>query len=968
MSENISTKIKQKLEIPKLQLWIIWAIMFLLPSILSLICFKYFQKEYIYFLKTDLIDSSFERLRNYNDSIIPENFIKNRLELIKGLNTNKPFEQLKSDIDQILCSETHLCMFFDEAYNKAVTIKSPKASITSINFLKTSIVKYLKTISSNSDEQGIKKSQEQLASRLQSLFKTPTPITLNFDNVSINFSVINEGELYFFLIKFNKPTKDCSCLFSVIKGKDFSFHKMLNTLHNSFPESRIVFKEININNTMNEELSDKVLPAIYSGLKEDKNNFYILAPANLRFIRHILHGGTAELNPNYGNLFPFIEFHIPIEKEINNLKQIESKIRYISLLFSLISAIYFLYLSLFGLNPYWKFKSKIIVLTIISSIVPFSIFTLGIYSLEKFNRFMSKISIEHHTDIRLQINNFELENYLTKLEYDLNKYSYKISSYLENQNLKADDFSKLLSQIADVIPLSKELIFLDSVPDNLETLISSDEKDTIINIIPERTSKETLDEQNQAILTKIPSAVLKYANEEHVENREAKDYFILAGQRINSSDINTSMLNAGNFNPLYSQEIVCWYIMNQLHKNNSSKLLGVFCAIFEPRPILSFFYKNSYLGKKKGFCEQKDNYEINYAFLPIENSGNAKIWTGSGKISNEDKEICLRYSQSGQLHLKNKTIITKLNQRVPHLAVAIIKELNQSNDIVFIIKTIFGIFLYLLLIVYFSNKLLDSIFIEPVMLLASTASSIAKGGEEWNTEIKSGDEFEELNNSLKNLVTGLKERNLLKNYVSEDAFSDIKNSDSLKLSPGGEYMEATIVFSALKDYEKLSMQLTPQESIDLLSKFMSIAEESARQYGGSIDKIIGDTIMLVFRDNSAKTSHGLRAAQAALKIVEKAKSANLPKLFTGIASGKVISGRIGSYSGKLDFTVIGNPVNLAARFKTESKNGTEETGIIISGTTIGLTKGRAIVKYLRRVSIKGKAHQYNIYELLGIRD
>ena len=113
MSENISTKIKQKLEIPKLQLWIIWAIMFLLPSILSLICFKYFQKEYIYFLKTDLIDSSFERLRNYNDSIIPENFIKNRLELIKGLNTNKPFEQLKSDIDQILCSETHLCMFFD---------------------------------------------------------------------------------------------------------------------------------------------------------------------------------------------------------------------------------------------------------------------------------------------------------------------------------------------------------------------------------------------------------------------------------------------------------------------------------------------------------------------------------------------------------------------------------------------------------------------------------------------------------------------------------------------------------------------------------------------------------------------------------------------------------------------------------------------------------------------------------------
>ena len=149
---------------------------------------------------------------------------------------------------------------------------------------------------------------------------------------------------------------------------------------------------------------------------------------------------------------------------------------------------------------------------------------------------------------------------------------------------------------------------------------------------------------------------------------------------------------------------------------------------------------------------------------------------------------------------------------------------------------------------------------------------------------------------------------------------------------------------------------------------MSLAEEVSKKYGGSIDKIIGDTIMLVFRKNNLKDSHGLRAAKASLELVEKAKAVNMPKLFTGIASGRVISGRIGSYSGKLDFTVIGNPVNLAARFKTESKNGTEETGIIISGTTIGLMNGKANVRFLRRVSIKGKARKYNIYELLDVRE
>ncbi len=253
------------------------------------------------------------------------------------------------------------------------------------------------------------------------------------------------------------------------------------------------------------------------------------------------------------------------------------------------------------------------------------------------------------------------------------------------------------------------------------------------------------------------------------------------------------------------------------------------------------------------------------------------------------------------------------------------------------------------------------------MKMALNAKNIAKGDEEWNTEIKSGDEFEELNNNFKNLVTVLKERNRLKSYVSEDAFSDIKESENLNLLPGGEYMEATIVFSALKDYEILSKQITPEESIQLLSKFMSLAEEISKKYNGSIDKIIGDTIMLVFRNNNNLPSHALRAAKASLELVEKAKRADLPQLYTGIASGRVISGKIGSYTGKLDFTVIGNPVNSAARFKAESKKGSEQTGIIISGTTIGLTKGKAKVKFLRRVAIKGKSRKYNIYELIAVR-
>ena len=456
-------------------------------------------------------------------------------------------------------------------------------------------------------------------------------------------------------------------------------------------------------------------------------------------------------------------------------------------------------------------------------------------------------------------------------------------------------------------------------------------------------------------------------NEDYPKEREAKDYFIIADKKVISYDIGRSLVNNGKLLDFNQFNGTSWVNTQILFNTISHKVIGFFITKFEPRPILSFYLSQSILNKKGFKDNNKRNYEINYGFLPIEKSGTARIWTGNGNISQDEKDFCLKKAQTGEYSIQNKKIIIKVNQNVPHLAVAIIKDLKPYDKKKFIIEIVLIVILYLSLILLLSSKLLDLMFVEPVMKLASNARAIAKGGEEWYTQIKSGDEFEELNNNFNNLVIGLKERNILKSYVSEDAFSDIKESESINLLPGGEYMEASIVFSALKDYEILSKQITPEESIQLLSKFMSLAEEITKKYNGSIDKIIGDTIMLVFRNNNNLPSHALRAAKASLELVEKAKTANLPQLCTGIASGRVISGKIGSYTGKLDFTVIGNPVNSAARFKAESKKGSEQTGIIISGETIGLTKGKAKVNFLRRVAIKGKSRKYNIYELIDVR-
>ena len=139
-----------------------------------------------------------------------------------------------------------------------------------------------------------------------------------------------------------------------------------------------------------------------------------------------------------------------------------------------------------------------------------------------------------------------------------------------------------------------------------------------------------------------------------------------------------------------------------------------------------------------------------------------------------------------------------------------------------------------------------------------------------------------------------------------------------------------------------------------------------RKHGGSIDKILNQTLMLVFRESPAEIgTHALKAAQTVLELAEATKKQLGTGVYAGISSGTVISGKIGSYQGKLDFTVIGNPVNLAARLKSEAADS--NTGIIISGATMRLLKGKGRVNFLRRSSLKGKAREYNIYELCDLR-
>ena len=127
--------------------------------------------------------------------------------------------------------------------------------------------------------------------------------------------------------------------------------------------------------------------------------------------------------------------------------------------------------------------------------------------------------------------------------------------------------------------------------------------------------------------------------------------------------------------------------------------------------------------------------------------------------------------------------------------------------------------------------------------------------------------------------------------------------------------------------------------------------------------------MIVFRKTDKNENVTLNACYTALEI-QKILKQQLPdfKIRMGIASGEAISGKIGSRNGKLDYTVIGNPVNLAARLKVQAERALK-TGIIICPYSIRMLQGKGRLNFIDRVAIKGRTNRtFPLYELEDIRN
>lgn len=229
-----------------------------------------------------------------------------------------------------------------------------------------------------------------------------------------------------------------------------------------------------------------------------------------------------------------------------------------------------------------------------------------------------------------------------------------------------------------------------------------------------------------------------------------------------------------------------------------------------------------------------------------------------------------------------------------------------------------------------------------------------------------------------NFLTTIREKSFLRSafsrYLSPEVINEIINDPS-KLNLGGEKREMTAIFTDIKGFSGISEQMDPADLVNLLNRYLTTMSNIVLENKGTIDKYEGDAIIAFFgapihMDNHAtlacKTAVRMKQAEQELNgIIEKEHLSPAP-LFTriGINTGDMIVGNMGT-ANKMDYTIMGNAVNLAARLEGVNKQYNTR-GILISEHTRNQLDDSFLVRRLDRVRVVGVSTPLRLYELLAL--
>ncbi len=256
--------------------------------------------------------------------------------------------------------------------------------------------------------------------------------------------------------------------------------------------------------------------------------------------------------------------------------------------------------------------------------------------------------------------------------------------------------------------------------------------------------------------------------------------------------------------------------------------------------------------------------------------------------------------------------------------------------------------------------------------LVAGLKEVEEGSLSREVKIYSTDEFSTIGNGFNRMIAGLRERNFIKDtfgkYVAPTVMEKILHeglnaggTEGFRLS--GERRTVTILISDIRDFTRRTEESSAEAIVDVLNRYLERMVSVVERYEGTVDKYIGDALMVLFGAPLAREDDPDRAVQAAFamraelaKLNEEMKHASATKfspirIGIGIHTGEVVAGSVGSAT-RLEYTVIGDAVNLSSRIEGLTKQF--KTDILVSEATVNALKGTYPLTRMRRTKVKGK--------------
>jgi adenylate cyclase len=259
----------------------------------------------------------------------------------------------------------------------------------------------------------------------------------------------------------------------------------------------------------------------------------------------------------------------------------------------------------------------------------------------------------------------------------------------------------------------------------------------------------------------------------------------------------------------------------------------------------------------------------------------------------------------------------------------------------------------------------------PVSRLAEAAREITRGNYEVRVGSESADEIGQLARAFDSMAQGLAERDHMRDVLGKVASSDVVTQLLAgQIELGGAEIDATVMFTDIRNFTGICETLTPQQSLTMLNQFLTTISEVVETHGGVVDKYMGDGLMAVFGAPITRPDDPQRAVEAALEIRRSvaalgpalaARGLPHPQVGVGLNSSRLVAGNVGSPT-RMNYTVLGDGVNLAARLESLTKRYL--VPIVVGARTRDQVTG-IIWRELDKVRVRGKSQAERIYEPLG---